>query len=586
MHARQTVLVLFPDEVNAAIAQYPWLAKEASWLCLTIDALDRCLQLGLPHAQMPAWLQSDGTFFADEHQYVFSKLQDLEESLVELRKSLGFNAHAYWNHQHNLTLLLLLSSAQKTANLAAENLQKSSPLILLQRMGIGDYHFSNGLLTAIVQATLQKSGFQVETIYLPISQLVSAYVPTVYSLIPNYWSSQLSQNWLHSKSNVVVSPSGLFYKSDQQKLLSLLQKMGVTSKTWMLSPPFWNVIADGTGFMERVPLHSAYENLSQLKRQSLMTLVNGMTASTEELMHDILGDQIRELDFYQLQIQRIKQRHLYQCMTFLGLTHLCDVKPMDALVLSNLDGGVNGPLFSAALEGSTPCYMLPHSHVSNHPSDGPCTVITEYWQPKPSMSHQGEVNYPIYMPTEINSEATIDSWHVPRPQKVLVLFNGIHRWTNLNTSLSFLKEILSDIKETCSKAGYELAYRLKPGDQTPLAAYCHLLNIDHEVCQIGLKESLGVLLKKTELVIAIDDPSSALWEAVELGCAVVLIANRPFIGSTLIDGDVLESHSPRQGLLLIRKMLEDKDQLEQMRLSQFSKLIALQENRLPVSVVA
>lgn len=580
MTARKTVLVIFPDEVNACIAQFPWLAKGANWLCLSIDALDRCLQLKLPHAQMPAWLQATGTFSADEHRYVYAKLQGLEESFIEQRNSMGFNEHAYWNHQHNLTLLSMLSSAQKTAAMAVDNLPKSTPLLILQRMGVGDYHFSGGLLTAIVQDRLQGAGFQIETIYLPMSQLVSAYAPTVYSQIPDYWSAEVSLNWQQSNANVLVSPSGLFYKTDQQKLLQLMQKLGVTSNTWMLSPPFWNVIPDGAGFKSRVSVQSAFDNLSSSMQQALLAMVEDMTSSTDDLMQEILGDQIGHLDFYQNQIQRIKQRHFFQSLTFLGMAHLCSLKPMDALVVSNLDGGINGPLFSAAQDGSTACYMLPHSHVINQATEGPCTVMTEYWQPKPSMSHRGAVNVSIHLSTEINPDTTMDLWSTPRPQKVVVLFNGIHRWTALNTGLNFYKNTLADIAQTCAQAGCELAYRLKPGDQTPLDAFCQLLDLDRGLCRKGLQEPLDFLLRNTELVIAIDDPSSALWEALELGCAVILIANRPFISSTLLDDNILESYSPEQGLDLIAQVLSDPNKLDQLRLTQFTKLLAIRESRL------
>lgn len=580
MTPRKTVLVIFPDEINACIAQFPWLAKDASWLCLTIDALERCLQLRLPHAEMPTWLKAVGTFSADEHQHLLSKLQGLEESFIEQRKSFGFNGHAYWNHQHNLTLLTILSSAQKTAALAADNLSQSTPLMMLQRMGVGDYHFPGGLLTAIVKDTLQRAGFHMETIFLPMSQLVSDYSPTVYSQIPDYWSSEVANNWQKSKSNVLISPSGLFYQSDQQKLLQLMQKLGVTTKTWMLSPPFWNVIPDGPGFKDRVSVQSAYENLSASMQQALMVMVNGMTASTDELMRKVLGKQVEALDPYHQQIQRIEQRHLFQCLTFFGITHLCSIKPMDALVVSNLDGGINGPLFSAAEESLSPCYMLPHSHTVNQHSDGPCTVITEYWQPKPSVTYRGEVNPVIYMPSGKTSENIMGLWQAKRPRKVLILFNGIHRWTSINIGLSFLKKTVADIAGICSKSGFDLVYRLKPGDQTPLNAYSHFLEIDHALCQNELKEPLDELLRNTELVIAIDDPSSALWEAIELGCAVVLIANRPFVHSALIDEDVLRSYSPEEGLRLIDELLSDINQLDQMRLTQFSKLHILRETRL------
>ena len=580
MTARKTILVLFPDEVNACIAQFPWLAKDVNWLCLTIDALNRCLQLQLPHAQMPSWLQSAGTFSFDEHQYIYSKLQALEESFIEQRKSMGFNENAYWNHQHNLILLTILSSAQKTAALAAENLSQSAPFLMLQRMGVGDYHFSGGLLTAIIQDKLQRAGFQIETIYLPLSQLVSDYAPTVYNQIPNYWSSAVSKNWQQSKSNVLVSPSGIFYKSDQQKLLQLLQKLGVTSSTWMLSPPFWNVIPDGPGFNDRVSIQSAYENLSSSIQQALMAMVDGMTASTDELMQEILGDQVERLDCYQHQIQRIKQRHLFQCLTFLGMAHLRSIKPMDALVVSNLDGGINGPLFSSAEDGSSPCYMLPHSHIVNEPSDGSCTVITEYWQPKPSTSYRENVNAVIHMPSEKNSENFPNSWRAHRPPKVMILFNGIHRWTSLNTSIEFLRKMVFDIARLCSTSGVELTYRLKPGDQTPLDAYSHLLGIDRDACEVSLSEPLEDLLKNIDLVIALDDPSTALWGAIELGCAVVLIADRPFISSTLIDGDILDSYMPEQGLNVIGQLLVDSNKLNEMRLMQFSKLNYLRKKRL------
>lgn len=582
MSARKTVLVLFPDEINACVAQFPWLARDATWLCLTIDALDRCLQLRLPHAEMPHWLQAVGTFSADEHQHLLSKLQVLEESFIEQRKSFGFNENAYWNHQHNLTLLTLLSSAQKTAALAAENLTPSTPLLMLQRMGVGDYHFPGGLLTAIMKDTLQRAGFQMESIFLPMSQLVSDYSPTVYNQIPNYWSSEMSNEWLQSPHNIVVSPSGLFYKSDQQKLLQLLHKLGANSKTWMLSPPFWNVIPDGPGFKDRVSVKSAYENLNSSMQQALMAMVDSMTVSTDELMRKVLGDQMESLDLYRHQIQRLKQRHLFQCLTFFGMAHLCSVKPMDALVVSNLDGAINGPLFSAAQDGLSPCYMVPHSHIVNLPSDGPCTVITEYWQPKLSTTYRGEVNAAIHTSSENSTENPVNLCQEKRPLNVLILFNGIHRWTSINTSIDFIKKVVSDIAQLCSASGVELVYRLKPGDQTPMDAYSHLLGIDRAACQNGLKEPLDNMLRKTDLVIALDDPSTALWGAIELGCAVVLIADRPFISSTLLDGDILQSHLPEQGLHLIGQLLSDPKKLKQMQLMNLSKMNNLRKKRLSI----
>ncbi len=583
MIPRKTVLVIFPDEINACIAQFPWLAKEASWLCLSIDALDRCLQLQLPHAQMPTWLQAAGTFSADEHQYVYSKLQGLEESFIEQRNSMGFNEHAYWNYQHNMTLLTLLSSAQKTAALVVENLSKSDPLVMLQRMGVGDYHFPGGLLTAIIKDKLRRAGFQIETIYLPVSQLLSAYAPTVYSLIPNYWSSEVSNNWQQSNANFLISPSGLFYKSDQQKLVQLMQKLGVTSKTWMLSPPFWNVIPDGTGFKDRVSVQSAFDNLSQSMQQALTSMVERMTVATDNLMQEILGDQIGHLAWYQSQIQRIKQRHLFQCLTFFGFAHLCSIKKMSALVVSNLDGGINGPLFSAAQDSSTPCYMVPHSHIINNHSEGPCTVITEYWQPKSSMTYRGEVNPVIYTESEKSAERNIKIGQDKKTRKVLILFNGIHFWTSTNTGFNFFKETLAEISEICKESGCDLLYRLKPGDQTPLKAYSNILEIDPDLCRSGLSKSLEELLEDAELVISLDDPSSALWQAIELGCAVVLIANRPFIHSTIIDNDVIEVNSPKQAFSLIRKMLVDNKEFEKIRLKQILKLIELREARCHIS---
>lgn len=581
MNLRKTVLVLFPDEINACIAQFPWLAKEANWLCLTIDALDRCLQLRIPNAQMPNWLQAVSTFSDDEHQSVFSKLQGLEESCIEQRRSMGFNEHAYWNHQHNLILLKQLTSAQKTGALAAENLSKSVSFLMPQRLGVGDYHHPGGLVTAIVLDTLKRSGFQIETIYLPMSQLVSDY-SKVYSQIPNYWSSEVSNDWRQSNSNVLVSPSGLFYKSDHQKLLQLLQKLGVNSKKWILSPSFWSVVPDGPGFKDRVSVQSVYDNLSFSMQQALTAMVDGMTTATDELMREILGDRIEDLDLYHYQIQRIKQRHLFQCLTFLGMAHLCSIKPMDALVVSNLDGGLNGPLFSVAQESSSPCYMLPHSHIVNQHSDGPCTVITEYWQPKTSMTYRGEVNTVIHVPSEKSSEELIKLQDEKRSRKVLILFNGIHRWTYMTTSLDFLKKTLSDIALLCSTAGVELGYRLKPGDQTPLDAYSHLLGIDRVEFQRGLEEPLDDMLKNTTLVIALDNPSTALWGAIELGCAVVLISDRPFTSSILVDGDILKSHLPEQGLNLIGQLLSDPNKLNQMRLQQFSKLNNLRNERLKI----
>jgi hypothetical protein len=227
--------------------------------------------------------------------------------------------------------------------------------------------------------------------------------------------------------------------------------------------------------------------------------------------------------------------------------------------------------------------MVPHSHIVNNHSEGPCTVITEYWQPKSSMTYRGEVNPVIYMQSEKSAEKNIKLGQARNTKKVLILFNGIHFWTSTNTGFNFLKETLAKVSEICKESGYDLLYRLKPGDQTPLNAYSNILEIDPDLCRSGLSTSLEELLKNTELVIAIDDPSSALWQAIELGCAVVLIANRPFIHSTIIDGDIIESHSPEQAFYLIKKILMDKQEFEEIRLKQISKLIDLREARCSIS---
>jgi hypothetical protein len=315
-------------------------------------------------------------------------------------------------------------------------------------------------------------------------------------------------------------------------------------------------------------------------QQALIAMVDGMTASTDGLMREVLGEEMEGLDQYHQQIQRIKQRHLFQCLTFFGLAHLCSIKPMDAFVVSNLDGGINGPLFSAAQDVSAPSYMLPHSHIVNHESDGPCTVITEYWQPKPSMTYHGEVNTIIHLESENSSKNISGLWEENRPCKVMILFNGIHRWTSLNISIDFLKDMVSEIAQLCLNENVELIYRLKPGDQTPLDAYSQLLGIDREKCQIGLHEKLDDMLKNTSLVISIDDPSTALWSAIEFGCAVVLISNRQFIPSTVIDGDILDGHTPEQGLNLIEQLLSNPKKLNQMRLMQFSKLHNMHKKRI------
>ena len=581
MSVKKQILVIYPDEISACIAQFPWLASDADWLCLTIDAFNECLQLGIPNARMPNWLRAVSMFSVVEQKEHYFRLQELEEVLMRQRHSMGFKSAAYWNHQHNSFMLNVLSSVKKTAELAAKHLLKTDQLLIPHRAGVGDYHFSGGLSSAIVAQVLRESGFNVKLVDLPISLLSSQYHPAVYDVVPDFWSIQTSGAWLASTANTLICPSGLFYKQDQQKLVQLLEQLGCDSLSWMISPAFWNVFSDGPGFKSRIPVGEAWERMSDGTKITLTNMADRMTMETEAVFIELLGPKIGGLDCFSSQIQRLQKRHLYQCMIFLGACHLGGLKPMDALIVGHLDGGTNGPLLSAAIETEAPCYMVPHSRVINLPTEDTCTVVTEYWQPKPSRSHRGEINPVIYCAPRDGMPSGRDPLETLRGIKVLILFNGIHRWTSTNVSFDFLAEAVLKIRETCKELGVDPAYRLKPGDQTPIGAYRHLLDLGIEDYGKCLDGDLDKILSDTELVISVDTPSTAIWGALERGCAVLLIANRPFVDSELLDAEGnLVAYSLEQGIELLRELLTDPAKLDDLRGSQFGWISSLRANRL------
>jgi hypothetical protein len=580
MSKRIQVIALFPDDVLAGVEKFPWLLQEADWICLTIDALSQCLQLKVGHAFIPEWIQAQGYASAPHKKNLQHQLKVLERAVIVKRQGLGFTDECYWNVQHNAMLIDILMSVQHSAQLAVQHLDPQDEYLILQRPDVGDYHHPSGLPAAILNDQFKHHGFNVKLLFLPITQLKVKSSPKAYGFVPDFWSSEMTEVWRKREANVVVSPSGLFYEPDKLKLKSLISSLNAGPHVHVFQPPFWNVFHEAGLFKNTVSVQEAYHRLAQPMQSALMDMVNSTTQALDGVFRMFLDSRTLELDFYQHQLQRLHERHFYQCLVFLGFSHLSAVRPMDAIIVSNLDGAINGPLFSAAQETKTACYVVPHSRVINHPTEAQCTVVTEYWQPKPSQDFKGQLNQVIYYPVE-RLDHVHSKFSKPRKSKATLLFNGIHRCTNTKTSVNFIRNTLAHLEKIFTQANAQLVHRLKPGDQTPLDAYTHLLDLDRVGCEAVMRQPIDNFLQETELVISLDEPSSAVWQAIEHGCGVLLITSHADFQSGLIDGDVLQTYSDQQAFTLLAQWLHEPALLMDFRRKQYKQLVDRQQQRLP-----
>jgi hypothetical protein len=590
MKKELAIIVTHADEVRGVLRQSPWFGAKAAWICLSIDAYDQCLSLSIPSVEFPEWLQQRATLPASVVLKIFAAMQLVDDAGAEERRFLGFSGESRWNHQYHLELIAVTAAAVLASKLAVDRLDKQRHYLVPQRDNPGDYHFPGVLPAAIMLRELQEAGLSVEGVYLPPNHLNAQYSPSVYDQIPNFWSNEVVRRWESSRRPILYSPAGLFYPSDRKMSSILLDSFGEIDSSWFISPPFWNVNGHGRSWGHSIDLQAAFSQLDDDIQSAAVYLVESMVTTASDALISQLGEKISGYEQFSKQVCRLRQRYLFQVLTFLGLSTLHANRTSAAVVVTALDGGLNGPLHSIADAYGVPCFVLPHSRVVPAAIDGPGIVLTEYWQPRDSKSPDGKANKTIYFPSLESAQQKTECKEEQKSIRITIILNGIHRGISTLLSVQYLRETLNAIKLICASGGADLKVRLKPGDQTPIRAYSELLSLNMADCTENLEKPLDQVLAETDLVVAIGEPSTAVWRGIELGCAALVISDdEPLSYGTNIDEKIISMRSTTEGLSLIRKFVGDPVELHRYRsrqLHQFDTTLRERLRKVPLKAIA
>ena len=85
---------------------------------------------------------------------------------------------------------------------------------------------------------------------------------------------------------------------------------------------------------------------------------------------------------------------------------------------------------------------------------------------------------------------------------------------------------------------------------------------------------------ESDLVIAIDEPSTALWEVLSQGCSVLLIADREFTSASVSDGDILCPVSFQLAKITLMQWFMDPSKFNEYRTLQLNKYKSKKISRL------
>jgi hypothetical protein len=250
----------------------------------------------------------------------------------------------------------------------------------------------------------------------------------------------------------------------------------------------------------------------------------------------------------------------------------------ELVALTIQDSTLNGPFASAALKNNIPLYIFPHSHVINWRTLTKSVVVTEWWQPKESESIFGEKNTTIYLEHKKNTK--IKEQNEVNKTEWMVIYNGIQENIANTVKFSFVREVIDYIERKIINTDLKIIHRLKPGDQTPVNTYAEMLGKNVEELNEIVKQNLEFLLTKTKLVISVDEPSSALWEALINGCAVILVTDRELPYESLCDNQIIKAINMEDFKKLINRIISDEKEFDDYHSMQQNKLNELKRKRL------
>ncbi len=581
---KKITIILGPEELIGLEQEYPDRVYSSELVAVTPDAYEKSFHTGLSlKVQYPKWAQAIRTFSIDSYKKVEFYLKQLEKESFNIRSQI-FEGDTYrvdWNYQSNFFILNMLLSGRSFAKQAYEHLKKYELIELVTLKHAGEFYFDSCIQPVIVCHELQKLGLNAQLLVLDERFKANTHQPHMYENIPDIFSENFLRNLKKDKKSLLIATAAIYRNADQKKLIHFIEENYRKSKRLVYPLPMWPVIKKSDIFEQNCTLQKALELLSKEDRTLSIAYTEWLSSNTESTILKCLDDySLRENTLFRMQMQRLFKRHLYQILTYLGWRKAFNNNNFEILALTIQDSGINGPISSAALLSGVKVVVFPHSHVLNWETQTKSLVVTEWWQPVESKSLWGESNQTIYYNQSERDEKIINTERT-KCNKWMILYNGVQENIYNTVAWPFIQKVVEFILIQTQSSQVSLVHRLKPGDQTPLITFCELLQLDRvKVIQEGLKPSLDELFFQCELIISIDDPSSALWEALSKGCAVILVADRPLTKESLIDMDVLSPVDLTSFIELIKSFIHDPDALEIYKSNQQARYKRLFEKRM------
>lgn len=573
--------IIAPDNqtLTAFFNEYPAIAYSSDLYCLTPSAYSEALIKNHKKAIYPEWAKEPTTPLTSEtEKFLYQELMQIEESTQALRAPDEPFDEVVWNFQMNKIIILNIKAAATIAEsfykYERKNISQKS-LLILSHSDYKGFNFSGAMISDALKLSLCKYGIKTETLRLSKYLTPSPFSDNIYEYIPNYWDKELSRRWRGQTINNLISIAGLFYPRDKKKLAHIVNAL--RAPPWVLNPPFWNNLVESDLFRPSLLIKDVFSTMPGQTQRHLSEIIKEISECTFRGISNILRHEqaVTPSRLYHFYVKH----STFQILTWLGISTLFEQNPRATLILGALDGGINGPLASAAMKNTINCEFVPHSAVANLMVTCFGTIHTEYWQPNPVATPSTKKSNVVYYNTSLLSKPLSATSEIQNIEKVLILHNGTHAMLSTQESINFIINTIKNIELEIGARGLVYNHRLKPGDQTPFDAYANLLQFKiTEHCQPNNPTSLAKDLDQHQLVVSVGLASSALWEALEAGRPVVHISNRQLLKTDLIDDNVINSLNIQDGLAVIREVLDNTESGKNYVRRQRSKFLQVMAN--------
>ena len=581
---KRATLILGPAELAGLMREHPDNVWSSNCIALTPDVYEYSKSdPRLQNICYPTWVQSIRTFSIDDYQKIKGQLFSLEDDSWRKRAQMfpGDNNKVAWNYHSNYSIAAMVMAARSFAMQCHVHLLEFDVVNVVSLGHAGEFYFDSCLQPSVLCHELQRLAVKAKLILLDERAKAVTYQPQLYESMPNLFSETFAQNWKSEKKSVVIATSAIYSKDDQTKLSQVLNSAYPDSRLLVYPLPLWPVFNASDLFSERCTISQVLEQLSDEDRFACFTYSEWLTAKTEKFLIDVFEDpSLSENPLFRAQINRLHKRHLLQTLTYLGWKLAFSMHKSQMLALTIQDSSINGPFASAAIIYGVQVVVFPHSHIVNWPTPCDCIVATEWWQPVPTLTLWGNENQCIYFdkPVSIKENSLLP---IQAPGW-MILYNGIQENLSSSVAWPFIQQVVDLTTQKANEAHTNLIHRLKPGDQTPLHTFCELLGIENTSVAETLKAPLSDLLQSTDLVISIDDPSTALWEAISMGCAVVLVTDRILTEGCLFDGEILRPIDLEKFRELIFSFVKNPEALVDYRKQQQESFLSLRSSRIGI----